>query len=478
MESSVCSSTRRLQFVLQALLLIVLAGAPRLAGAQSTVTLDAPGSEVNADTTIRDGGYASVNYSQSDSLESKVSSRSYNRRIFLKFDTQNYVPAGAVINSAKLYLTLKEADSSSSRPFAAYRVTRSFAAPETTWYDYKADSRWSYAGGDLGEKYSTTYVSNAVGSTYVFDLTQLVQRTVRGDFGSRYTRVALLDVGGAASDSYRRFHSSRSTNTALRPKLVITYGSTNTSDAVTPTSGTSLRVVQWNVHKTTGTDGKCNADRTASWMVKLAPQVISVNEVSYYSGTCSYTADQGATLEALLEQKTGQAWYRKFVNANGKVGNLILSRMPFASSSTHLLSYGRGVVQVGVVVNGRTVNVFSTHVDYYNSSYRTKQINEAKSWISTFAEPRIVMGDFNTNPGSSDYTLMAGAFYDAWMQAKQSGTASAYNGTGATHGSSRFDYVWNKGSVFALKSVTVPDTSSSGVYPSDHDPVVAVFEVK
>ena len=27
----------------------------------------------------------------------------------------------------------------------------------------------------------------------------------------------------------------------------------------------------------------------------------------------------------------------------------------------------RGIAHVAVVVNGRTINVFSTHVDYYNS---------------------------------------------------------------------------------------------------------------
>jgi len=52
-------------------------------------------------------------------------------------------------------------------------------------------------------------------------------------------------------------------------------------------------------------------------------------------------------------------------------------------------------------------------------------------WIGTFAEPRIVMGDFNSNPETSD-----------------------------------------------LNSVNVPDTRVGTVHPSDHDPVVAVLTVK
>jgi endonuclease/exonuclease/phosphatase family metal-dependent hydrolase len=474
-----CRSVHTLGALLSTFLALICT--PAVAAAQTIVTLDSPGTEVNADTTIRGGGYAAVNYSTSDILELKASSNVTNqRRVVLKFDTQNLVPAGAVINSAKLTLVLKSAGDSASRPIGAYRVTRSFSGPETNWLDAKDASPWSKAGSDLGEKYTTTYVGNAVGSAYTFDLTQLVQRAVKGDFGSRFTRVALVDTGSPSGGPYRSFYSTRASNTAVRPRLVVSYGASNsTSTNNTSTTGATLRVMQWNIHKTMGTDGKCNPDRIASWIVKLAPQIVSMNEVSYYSGTCSYYADQGATLETLLERKTGQAWYRMFVNANNKAGNLILSRLPFASSSTHSLSYQRAVVQVGVVVNGRNVNVFSTHVDYFNSSYRTTQTNQAKSWTSNFSSPRIVMGDFNTWPGTSDYYIMANAYSDGWAAAKSMGTGTAYNGTGATRGASRFDYVYyTKVTQLVLKSVTVPDTRSSGVYPSDHDPVVAVFQVQ
>jgi len=473
-------SIRRARFVIATLLGIAAIGAPRLTFAQTTVTLDAPGSELNSDMTIRDGGFGSVNYSGSDSLESKRSSQNYNRRILLKFDTHNRIPSGAVINRATLYLTLKGSDGDGTkRPIAVYRVKRSFHG-DATWFEYTNGSRWSAPGGDFGEKYTTKYVGSAIGASYLFDLTQAVQKAVNGDYGSRYTRVALVDVGSPGSSSYRRFHSSRSSNGSLRPRLVISYGaaasSDATSDSTTSTSGTTLRVMQWNIHKTKGSDGRCNADRTASWIAKLNPHVASLNEISYYSGYCSPNADQGATLEALVERKTGRNWYRKFVRANEKEGNVILSRLPIASSSAHQLSYGRGVAQIRVVLNGRNVNIFSAHVDYSNSSWRTTQINQLKSWVSGFSSPRVVMGDFNTNPGTSDYKLMASAYGDSWVQAKQKGTATSYKSNGATHGGSRFDYVFQKG--LTVKSVNVPNTKSNGVYPSDHDPVVTVISVQ
>ena len=464
--------------------ILMFSGLPAVAAGQTTVVLDASGTEVSVDTTIRAGGYASVNYGTSDTLQVKSDSdSSYRRRILLKFDTQNYVPAGAVINSAQLYLTLKGADDSTLRPIGVYRVTKSFLAREATWLDYRDAQAWSNPGGDLGGRYTTTNVGNSVGSAYKFNLTNLVQQTVNGTFGSRYTRLILVDTGAGSSKALRSFHSSRSSDTALRPKLVISYGSQPAT--VSSTTSTTLKVMQWNIHGTCGSDDGCSPTRIANAIVKLSPDVVSLNEVPYYFKAYHYD-DVPALLESLLEQKTGRAWYRKFINVYAArtsggtwgYGNVILSRYPFTSSSTKMLSYERGVVQVGVSMNGRTVNIFSTHVDYYNSSYRTTQINQAKSWISGFSSPRIVMGDFNTSPGTSDYNLMSSVYADAWAVGKSAGIATTYKSTDGTHGGSRFDYVfYSKASALALKSVNVPDTRVNGVYPSDHDPVVAVFAV-
>ncbi|PYQ69121.1 MAG: hypothetical protein DMG01_29680 [Acidobacteria bacterium] len=89
------------------------------------------------------------------------------------------------------------------------------------------------------------------------------------------------------------------------------------------------------------------------------------------------------------------------------------------------------------------------------------------------------MGDFNTWPGTSDYDIIASPLLDAWAAAFDAGAATSYNGTGATHGTSRFDYAFFSGvTALSLTSVDVPDTRVNGVYPSDHDPVVAVFTVR
>jgi endonuclease/exonuclease/phosphatase family metal-dependent hydrolase len=239
--------------------------------------------------------------------------------------------------------------------------------------------------------------------------------------------------------------------------------------------------MQWNVKKTKNSNGVCDPNRVADVIAAQNVDVVSLNEVNFYSGSCAWNFDMADHLESLLQGKTGVEWYRQIVNVYGGssgYGNVLLTRLAPSSQSATLLSYERGVAHLSVVVNGRTVHLFSTHVDYYNSSWRTAQINEALRYMSSFSEPRIMLGDFNTWPGTSDYNLMANPYQDAWVAAQNAGTASAYNGTGATHGDSRFDYVfYSRVSALSLVSVNVPNTSLGGVWPSDHAPVIAEFRI-
>jgi endonuclease/exonuclease/phosphatase family metal-dependent hydrolase len=163
-------------------------------------------------------------------------------------------------------------------------------------------------------------------------------------------------------------------------------------------------------------------------------------------------------------------------------GNQLLSRYPFSTTTRYELSTGaHSVAQGRIVVNGRAINLFSTHVSWDSASWRTTETYGVKSWASTWSEQRIVMGDFNTWPNTSDYTIMASAYSDSWVEGLKAGIASSPSGSaGYTHGGSRFDYIYRSFGATYLKltRIVVPNTSSSGVKPSDHDPVVATFTVK
>jgi len=157
MTKFVCRPDRGVRGIHQLILALIAScafAAP--ASAQTTVTLSTPGTHINADQTIQGGVYATTDFSGSDTLASKISSEAYTRRILLKFDTQNYIPANAVIQSAQLHLVLKNAESSEDRPLTAYYVTKSFHRGQTSWTYYQYGAAWSNPGGDLGTRFTTT----------------------------------------------------------------------------------------------------------------------------------------------------------------------------------------------------------------------------------------------------------------------------------------------------------------------------------
>jgi hypothetical protein len=190
----------------------------------TTVTLSAADATLNADVTIRGGGYAGVNFSTDETLITKTSlDINYVRRVLMKFDTANRIPTGATVTRAELILTLKSAGATSTRPIAVYRVTKSFLQREATWLDYRSGLPWSRPGGDLAEPWGALAVGQAAGSVVRFDISSFVQHTVAGTFGTRYTRFALVDVGTPDSRSVREFYSSRAATASVRPRLVVTY---------------------------------------------------------------------------------------------------------------------------------------------------------------------------------------------------------------------------------------------------------------
>ena len=215
--------------------LLMFSGLPAVAAAQTTVVLDASGTEVSVDTTIRAGGYASVNYGTSDTLQVKSDTdSSYRRRILLKFDTQNYVPAGAVINSAQLYLTLKGADDSTLRPIGVYRVTKSFLAREATWLDYRDAQQWSNSGRRPGRPLHDDKRRQLRGIRVQIQSDRTwCSRRVNGTFGSRYTRLVLVDTGAGSSKALRSFHSSRSSEYGAAAKAG-NHLRVSTSDGLEP----------------------------------------------------------------------------------------------------------------------------------------------------------------------------------------------------------------------------------------------------
>jgi endonuclease/exonuclease/phosphatase family metal-dependent hydrolase len=244
----------------------------------------------------------------------------------------------------------------------------------------------------------------------------------------------------------------------------------------------------------TGTDYVYDLNRTATTIANQSPDVVFLCEALRSDD------DQAQILRDKLSQITGVTWYfywsEKFPDCTE--GNVILSKWPFISTSKRMMSYGRSVARATISINGKTVNFFATHLDHESSYNRSVEVSELTSFMSGFSGPRIVGGDFNAGPDTYEVSGMYGGYYDSWNEAMNAGTATAYPDnpvvwmTRTRRG--RIDYIWySRGtSNLSLINAKIPDlrdlsrspsqyigTSDDwGVRPSDHNLVVAKFEVR
>jgi endonuclease/exonuclease/phosphatase family metal-dependent hydrolase len=452
--------------------------------------------ESNA-TVIRGGTYANTNFSKDLILVTRASSdATYERRALLKFDTQNTIPANSQISSAKLTMTVAGGNGE-TRQISAYRISQSYEEVESTWKVRKSATAWSSAGGDYAEKWASASATASAGSHVIFDVTSLVQNAVNGKFGSsRYTRIALRDSGAASQDSYKEYYSDDAADASVRPVLTVTYGvpATTTPTPTPPatsTSGTKLRVLQWNIPHGVSSNGIYSIDRQATWIAKMNPDVVTLNEVEKNTGWGN--EDQPARFKSLLESKTGRTWYYHFAqefgdwSSSGK-GHLILSRYPFESTGHTTITASSGLNGAGavsearIIVNGRTINLIVGHLDPESSTMRLIQAKEVLNWGSSFAQNRILSGDMNAWPDQSSIAEYDKTYKDSWTVATSKGTAYEYSGLspdGATK-KGRIDYIFYSSAASDLSVVSsqVYDTrDSAGHMPSDHRPVLTVFNV-
>jgi endonuclease/exonuclease/phosphatase family metal-dependent hydrolase len=464
---------------------LFLIGSRAQAHAQTTVVLDTPGTQVT-DAMVQGGTHAKVNFNASDVLATRASTNpEYLRHALIKFDTQNTIPANTAIASAVMTLTIKSAGTDTARTIGVFPVAASFVEEDVTWANRRAGTPWIQQGGDFGPETTRQTAGNVAGTRISFDVTAYVRSIVSNGSSSRYSRLGLSDLGASSSTSYHEFYSSKALDPAVRPVLTVVYGGSTPPPPPPPpppAPGTStiLRVMQYNTHHGGwGTDGVYSPDRIVAWIVKLKADVVSLNEIEI-NDSWSKGFDQTVVYQQLLEKQTGVTWYKVYMNRFGATsgnGVLVLSKRPFIATAGHLLPGGRSAVDATFDVNGRTIDFTSVHLDNVTESNRLQEVADLLPWDTQFSDQRIIAGDYNAWPQTTEIANMHAAYVDTWIAAQGMGTAV---GNGITHGAHRIDYIFQAKSATFLRLVSqqIFDSTVAGVMPSDHHPVLSIFEVR
>lgn len=224
-------------------------------------------------------------------------------------------------------------------------------------------------------------------------------------------------------------------------------------------------------------------DDVAGVIARSGADVVGVQQVRRFAGwnlkggpyDCS---DQPKKLAEMLAKLTGKKWYHMFAkNYGGRVVNglcvgkttypheegvAILSKFPIVSTAVHRLSYDRALAQAKLALpDGRTVTVFTVHLDSAYDYKRVAQASQVSSIVRGAPGRRVLTGDMNAKPGTTVHTILKSiVMTDTWLEKGL--------GTGATR-NARIDYVFYRTSL-SLNSVRVIQE-----WASDHRPVMARF---
>jgi endonuclease/exonuclease/phosphatase family metal-dependent hydrolase len=288
-----------------------------------------------------------------------------------------------------------------------------------------------------------------------------------------------------------------------------------------------MKFLSYNIQYGVGKDNKNDIDRIIAEIKSGEADVIALQELDRYWPRSGYTDQVERVTSALADyywvygpgvDLHADAISTENKGARRQFGNLVLSRFPIISSRHHLLpKYGstgplslqRSAIEATILCGQQLLRVYSVHLTHLSSATRLPQIDrlleihhnaerdgfpvsadltaidwETKDWESgvgeqSVATSAIIMGDFNCQPNTEEYSRMVGplcdyggrinnpaGFVDAWTQC---GGEELAGGTCEHKGNMvRFDYCFVSTSLRQqIKSCRV-DEAAQG---SDHQPL-------
>jgi endonuclease/exonuclease/phosphatase family metal-dependent hydrolase len=242
-----------------------------------------------------------------------------------------------------------------------------------------------------------------------------------------------------------------------------------------------------------GIDGshKYNLQRAIDTIARAQPDIVGLQEVTrnhpYYN--CD---DQPARIAEGLKAATGRTWMvvyeqewftpnvecQQSGKGDGKEteGLAFLSPAPLGDSSMTKLPSSRIALTVKPPsAGGLPITVSHLANGKNNGPARAREVEALIKWTDKLGPVQLLIGDFNLNPDDVELQPLLMSFRDAWRSGVQMGVVS---GSEATHGTSRIDFIFHRGSGVVVTGIQTIETASwFGTSASDHRPVVATVQL-
>jgi endonuclease/exonuclease/phosphatase family metal-dependent hydrolase len=164
-------------------------------------------------------------------------------------------------------------------------------------------------------------------------------------------------------------------------------------------SGSTIRVLTWNVHGCVGRDGVHDPDRVARVLEAAQPDISALQEID--TRTRAAARDPFSYFGELFGWTTVSV--RTLAAKDGHYGHIVLSRWPIESLGEIDLSVRwrepRKAIVGAIDSPGGRIVVIAAHLGLLPFE-RRRQLGRLKERIAEIADrPLIVLGDFNDFPG-------------------------------------------------------------------------------
>jgi len=235
----------------------------------------------------------------------------------------------------------------------------------------------------------------------------------------------------------------------------------------------NLRVMTYNIHVGIGMDKKLDLERIARVIKEQRPDLVGLQEVDR-GVQRTQRIDEIVELAKLTRMNYDFAFNLRY--QGGQYGVAILSRFPIISTDHRLYqnlreAERRGFIRGEMIIEGRSVNFVTTHLDYQYDDGRLFETQQLLAALKDVKPPLIVVGDFNDSPAGQSYQLMRKQFGDAWAESRPADDGFSYP---TDKPAKRIDYIFFR----ATDRVRTRRAWIVQTQASDHLPVVADLEVR
>jgi endonuclease/exonuclease/phosphatase family metal-dependent hydrolase len=187
-----------------------------------------------------------------------------------------------------------------------------------------------------------------------------------------------------------------------------------------------LRVMTWNVHSCVGTDRRLSVERVAEVIGGLDVDVVALQELEVGVDRTG-RVDQPQIIAERLGMTCRFSQARR--QDGGHFGNALLSRLPLSLRRESQLPGGGTPEREPRVASWADVSVGECHYQLVATHLgldrreRLAQVQEllGSRWLShgQCREPRVLLGDLNSIPGSRAYRRLAASLHDVQRRARR-----------------------------------------------------------